>query len=385
MRLARPSPRILTAFSLLLALSSLSVLYAANPGSSNSQAQFDNELYNDLMSQRLESVGDMIDEFEYQQFEFTPVLPPGPEGALQQESGVYAFDPAGFPAEFTQGLLADNSLGVTNYQVWIQEDPETWNRVIINSKGDKLASIPPPADYVSNWFLLEMYPLLYSGKYSPDTIALTEATYDPARLVVGLRLIAKQDIEKYVWFVSMQEAACSPGGGLAAMAGKVAGGIRPMMMYTGAPVGHVQFTAIERISNSIRVTLAYPAGYTNRLDIFTCNDLIPSWYACAGTTNINPATNWIEWTDTAGAWTNFSSRFYAAGNADLDSDTDGLTDAREFYMYHTCPTNPDSDGDGLSDYQEVMVLHTDPNNPDTNAPLVTITYPTNNFIWVWLP
>ena len=358
---------------------------AKSQATTKSQPQFDNELYNELMSQRLESVGDMIDEFEYQQFEFMPVLPPGPEGTLQQESGVYAFDPAGFPAEFTQGLVADNSLGVTNYQVWIQEDPATWNWVIINSKGDKLASIPPPADYISNWFLLETYPLLHSGKYSPETIALTEATCDPARLVVGLRLIAKQDIEKYVWIVSMQEAAYSPGGGLAAMAGKVAGGIRPMMMYTGAPVSHVQFTAIERISNSIRVTLAYPAGFTNRLDIFTCGNLIPSWYALGGTTNINPATNWVEWTDTAGAWTNFTPRFYAAGNADLDSDTDGLTDAREFYMYHTCPTNPDSDGDGLPDYQEVMVLHTDPNNPDTNAPIVTITYPTNNFTWVWLP
>jgi hypothetical protein len=378
MRLARSSPRILIAFGLLLIMSSILALYAGNADTGKSQSKFDNELYNSLMSQRLESLDDLIVEYEYQQLDFMPVLPPGPDGTLQQETGVYAFDPAGFPVNFAKGLVPDYSLDVASFPVWIYQEPETLNRIVINSKGTELASLPPPADYVSDWFLLEAYPLLDSGKYSPETVALTKATFDPSRLIVGLRLIAKKDVAAYVSVLS-QKADSS------LTTGRGGGGIGPMMMYTGAPVSHVQFTAIERLTNSIRVTLAYPATYTNRLEIFTCSDLVPSWYACGGTTNINPGTNWVEWTDTSGTWTNFSPRFYAAGNADLDTDGDTLTDAREFYMYHTSATTNDSDNDGLSDYQELMVLNTDPNNNDTNKPVVTITYPTNNFSWEWLP
>ena len=334
MRLARSSPKILIAFSLLLALSSFSVLYAANPGSSKSQAQFDNELYNDLMSPRLESLGDVIDEFEYQQFELMPVLPPGPNGELQQEAGIYAFDPTGFPAEFIKGLVSDYSLGVASCQVWIYEDPGSWNRIIVNSKGEKIASIPPPADYQANWFLLEMYPLLYSGKYSPDMIAFTEATYDPTRLVVGLRLIAKQDIEKYVGIVSLKKAASSPSGG----------GIKPMMMYNGPPVSNLQFTAIERDTNGIKLTVAYPAAYTNNIDFLTCANLLGDivWWNLAVTTNINLSTNWIEWTDTEAAGSNVTPRFYLAGNPNYDQDGDGFPDDRERFMYHTDPASSNS-------------------------------------------
>jgi len=38
----------------------------------------------------------------------------------------------------------------------------------------------------------------------------------------------------------------------------------------------------------------------------------------------------------------------------VDSDEDNLTDREEFYVYHTCPSNPDTDNDGLSDYFETI-------------------------------
>ncbi len=52
--------------------------------------------------------------------------------------------------------------------------------------------------------------------------------------------------------------------------------------------------------------------------------------------------------------------FFAAGNADIDSDGDGLTDAREKFLYHTDPNEWDTDGDGFSDGDEVNVYGTDP-------------------------
>jgi hypothetical protein len=62
-----------------------------------------------------------------------------------------------------------------------------------------------------------------------------------------------------------------------------------------------------------------------------------------------------------------------------------LKDAQEKFMYHSSATNNDTDGDSLSDSNEVINLNTDPCNPDTNKPAVWVTYPTNNFNWVWMP
>lgn len=50
----------------------------------------------------------------------------------------------------------------------------------------------------------------------------------------------------------------------------------------------------------------------------------------------------------------------------LDSDGDGLTNARELDL-RTSVTNPDTDGDGLGDREEVEVYGTDPLNPDTDG------------------
>jgi len=44
----------------------------------------------------------------------------------------------------------------------------------------------------------------------------------------------------------------------------------------------------------------------------------------------------------------------------IDSDSDGLNDYDETYVYKTDPNNLDSDGDVLSDYDEVNIFGTDP-------------------------
>lgn len=48
-----------------------------------------------------------------------------------------------------------------------------------------------------------------------------------------------------------------------------------------------------------------------------------------------------------------------------DTDFDLLTDAQEFYIYHTDPCNRDTDGDGASDGEEVKVYRTDPLVPNS--------------------
>lgn len=50
-----------------------------------------------------------------------------------------------------------------------------------------------------------------------------------------------------------------------------------------------------------------------------------------------------------------------------DTDSDGLYDGEEAYVYKTNPLVPDTDMDGLSDGDEVNIHNTDPKNPDTDG------------------
>jgi cell wall-associated NlpC family hydrolase len=60
------------------------------------------------------------------------------------------------------------------------------------------------------------------------------------------------------------------------------------------------------------------------------------------------------------------ARLPGAGEVDVDSDHDGLTDAFE-KLAGTDPGKADSDGDGLSDGYEALVSHTDPLAADTDS------------------
>ena len=47
-----------------------------------------------------------------------------------------------------------------------------------------------------------------------------------------------------------------------------------------------------------------------------------------------------------------------------DTDSDGLSDSKELFEYHTDPLNFDTDGDGISDGKEVQIKR-NPHLPGT--------------------
>ncbi|MBN1329919.1 MAG: S8 family serine peptidase [Candidatus Heimdallarchaeota archaeon] len=65
-----------------------------------------------------------------------------------------------------------------------------------------------------------------------------------------------------------------------------------------------------------------------------------------------------------------------------DSDSDGIINTLETYVWGTDPYDSDSDDDGLNDRLEIRIYHSDPNDPDTDKDSLTdyaeaITYGTD--------
>ncbi|MGD9873180.1 MAG: hypothetical protein AB7T27_02810 [Kiritimatiellia bacterium] len=118
---------------------------------------------------------------------------------------------------------------------------------------------------------------------------------------------------------------------------------------TGSGQTAIEYLDIAQTTGKVSLMLGYPDGFTNRLDIFSCTNLMESKWTLRETTNVQPLANWIAWEDA----TDTDARYYAAGNADFDGDADGLSDARERFVYGSSVTTNDTDGDGLNDGWEV--------------------------------
>jgi hypothetical protein len=121
---------------------------------------------------------------------------------------------------------------------------------------------------------------------------------------------------------------------------------------------------------------------TNGFEIYESTNLFERcWHVHA--TNILTSTNGVSfWTDSN---TTRTLLFYVAGNADIDTDSDGLNDAREQLIYKTSELSIDTDLDGFTDYEELMTHHTNPNNDDANKPILSITLPSNVYKIIWEP
>jgi hypothetical protein len=145
-----------------------------------------------------------------------------------------------------------------------------------------------------------------------------------------------------------------------------------MMAMMSVPAEHTNdiWLALETQTNGINLNIFAPDGFTNRVEVYSCTDLVSGLWTVAGQ-NLYPSTNPAVWDATS----TLTTRFLRAGNMDIDSDGDGINDARELIVYQTLPDEPDSDFDTFSDYQEIYVDFTDPNNNDISPSSVWIAAP----------
>ena len=337
-----------------------------------------------LTSSTISSITELADRLRSEQNMYRVIMPPDADFTFRQPCGMVVFDPKSFPDTFTSRLIGETIYDSPVYSLILAEDPTTREIVIANSDRKEIASVKPESDYNPYWYLEMQYPDLYSGLYSENEIQRLKDACDPYHIQITLTLLPVDYVNTYAKAVADERATLAAERAafeLKNPQSKLSGGM--LMRYQSSGMTNF-FMDIAHSANGMKVTLAYPNDYTNRVDFFTCPDLIAGWWDLAvNATNVYTSTNFIEWVDT----NTFTQgvRFYNAGNADLDSDGDGISDTREKLMYHTNSSTNDSDGDGLSDSNEVFAAHTDPNNPKTNKPNVWISYPANESRKVWLP
>jgi hypothetical protein len=300
-------------------------------------ATFDEDLYEEYKSHEVTTLAELAQDFEWQQTLWMPLAPPSTEfwGWTQEASPLpMPFDPANFPEDFVANLVPAYRDGVVVYQVTAWEDENTRDRVFYNAEGKEIGRVSPPQGYDPRWCLYDMYPNMNTRAWSTEYVNWLALLYEPSHLLIRYDLILDEDLIKWILVQSIQAALRAEQGN---------GGGMMMMDWGGGSVTNIQFVEIQKATNNcVTVKIAYPDGFTNRLDIFTCDGgtgLIDFWWELGVNTNVNASTNWISWTDPESSNSHVTVRFYAAANADVDSDSDGYSDGREHFIYHTNPTN----------------------------------------------
>jgi uncharacterized protein (DUF2141 family) len=294
--------------------------------------------YQAIMADEAGDATVLQDRFEEQRWLSLPLLPPGPEVSVALPLGgrVVPFDWKRFPKEFVAGLEGRWENSVPVYDLSLAEDPLTHETLFFNAAGEPILRLPAPSWSDPADLRLTLASLYGVVLGSADAALFDARLWDPSRLQARLTLIRPEDVEYYLYaeakvrdYATSLEATLPP----------------PVMMLMG---GESEFciAAVQRATNGIRLEIELPAGFTNRVDVFGSTNLVAFEWAVLADALSTTGGSPLVWTDTPLPAT---LRFYAAGDADTDSDLDGLTDAREVFLHRTCPTNLDTDADGLVD------------------------------------
>jgi SagB-type dehydrogenase family enzyme len=335
---------LFTALPVLL-LFVLSVVFISVWAAKPVRHEFNKELYHSYIKNQFHNLEQICDEFSVRQEKWIEIVPPRMPCLIQPE-GIRCFNYKRFPESFVRNLVPVKKDGTTFYPVTICEDIKTRDYVFLNADGKEIYSVPAPEDYDPEWLFLLKIPAIYKNTLkTQEEIEDLRRAYDPARVAVTYNLITRRELINYT-----TQPARSP---------EQVGRSAPLMMksYSGPAGTGIRFTSLKRTTNGMVLTIACPDDFTNRLDIFSCTNLLNNpWWDLVCTTNASE-TNRMEWIDTGVAGRTNGRIYYVAANADCttatDPDGDGLPWGREKYLYHTSPTNSDTDGDSMPDGWEI--------------------------------
>lgn len=99
------------------------------------------------------------------------------------------------------------------------------------------------------------------------------------------------------------------------------------------PIEHTNDLWLEfEQTNGFNVLVCAPENFTNRVEVYCCTNLALNVWSVA-VQDLRPSTIPETWK----AVSNFQNCFFRAGNMDIDSDGDGISDARERIVFNTDP------------------------------------------------
>ena len=340
----------------------------------NDDTLYDEDRYDFIMEAQVESMADLAEWARYQVADYIRIVPGDLRLTQPGTDALLPFETQDLPASFLSQLAGQWESSVPVFPIEIAQDFTTGVWTVWNAEGEPIAQIQPPGGVSPRNAFLASRPDFYSSRYTQEQRDEMLAEADVSRIHMLTKLIEATNVVHYLY--AEQQAA-----DYAAQQQELNGGMQ--MLMGGGSVTELVITAQSLTeTGTIAVTVSYPDDFTNRVDVF-CSAAVMSYQWWIAVTN-RPTTNDVggfTWYDTS---PDGELRFYTAANADIDSDGDGLNDARERMVYHSYLDDTDSDNDGLSDGYE-FEHRFDPMNADTNAPAVTIASPGNGETMVVMP
>lgn len=247
-----------------------------------------------------------------------------------------------FPQSVKELAIAtlDENL-IPRYEIHLWESSETGIITIANKYSQVMAKLEPeeefdPLGWAMDYFgvsvvgeLTGFQQIIHASHHTALSLTLTPVAFEEACA----------DIREEEQALAMQEAAMTMGG-------------LAMMSLPESPTNLVLAINSTNTNAVVEILIGYPETFTNRVEVYATTNLIEGvWEIVSSSPLITTGQTSVTWTDTQ---TNLQFRAYRAGNADLDTDGDGLVDAREILLYKTNPELEDSDGDFMSDAWELQ-------------------------------
>ncbi|MFO7534762.1 MAG: hypothetical protein R6X19_03620 [Kiritimatiellia bacterium] len=314
--------------------------------------------FNLLTNTYVKGIAGLQEQYRESRVRQLQILPPDPELQVLIPGGLTVFKRKEIPTSFLKSLVPKYHNGLPVYPVVVEESRATRETYFYNANGVRILTLSPERGYDPYAYIKAVVPSAFDEKNSAEELAWQLALKDPARVVIRFDLLEMADAKAMAeaLTVDSEARAVSLDGELMAT----------MSLLDNTSVTGLVIQSVSASSNGPVLNIAWGSEFTNRIEVMVRDSIAP-----LGWTPIPPAletagSNSLTWTDT-GAASFIGSRFYRLGDADADSDSDGLTDARELMVYGTRLDSGDTDEDALLDGKELLDTGTDPLNPDTDA------------------
>lgn len=284
------------------------------------------------------SLNRLIEDFQFWQRFMLPFSSQTTEAIYAQHGKFRVFDPTGFPMQVLSGLVPETYRDAVDvYRVTVCEDPVSRERVLYNLFGDEIWRQPAPV-HDTPWSYLQRVQSWKLHSRTTETRNL-ETIYDPARIRCEYLLMPVDSLPEYALVMAIESLT---------RAMEMAANPPAMMMNAYVPAAdEFVFTDLVVTGGVVDVEIHLPDGIACRVDLFQSSVLPGFPWSLVTTTPTNSGTFRVQFA------CSLSNAFFRAGNADIDTDGDGIPDDREILMYGTNPLQWDTDGDGIPDGWEI--------------------------------